>query len=115
MCILHAGPDIRTAKPATWGVGPAGCNWGERERVPHRRVALDVMVDMSTYFGMQLARRMHGIAGRAVTSGCMYTRTRVPCARAMKTRLGRRALNLAALQSRGDYLVGLGLERPSYL
>ncbi len=38
-------------------------------------------------------------------------------ARAMKTRLGRRALNLAssALQSRGDDLVGLGLEWPSYL
>ncbi len=24
------------------------CDWGERERVPHRRVALDVVVDTST-------------------------------------------------------------------
>ncbi len=34
-----------------------------------------------------------------LSSGCMYTRTRVPCACAMKTRLGRRALNLVSLCS----------------
>ncbi len=71
---------------------------------------VDTCTELTCTCTIYSTRRMHGIAGRAVASG-----VRAYHARAMNTCLGRRALNLATLCSTGNDLVGLGLERPSYL